>query len=235
MNHSSKHLIRGTLLASLFAGLTGCIVIKISVDSPQGRTHQRRDHDTKYYDYDGKSKPVTPPPGRPYEYLDFENPPPPEHVWGPYTRTDDPNIHGLPIGDSGTLIIPTSSFLSGSHSCFPSAQGWNKYFIITNYIVGPNTPLVPNCFTNDTNTTVTVKTCDSANNTSVKTGIVIYNLDNPNGDKKCVTNSPACLGFTNLTINTRNITNNMYYRAVIYYKSSTLGGLTSVTVKWSYP
>ncbi len=124
-------------------------------------------------------------------------------------------------GNSGTLIIAANIFQgnSGSQLCFPTSQGWDKYYSYTN---AANIP------------SVTVQTCDPINGTTLETGIVIQNAFNPN-DKVCATNTAACTPSTKLTKDTRSTSNNTKYKATIFYKSSTLGGLTNVTVNWSYP
>lgn len=145
---------------------------------------------------------------------------------------------GLPVGNSGTLTIGTSSFSSAAATCFPNPP-WDRSFPITDgNFVGPTapgnaTPPFPNT---DKLTTVTLSTCDTANGTTLETGIVIVRTTNPLGDKVCVANNctlnpPAPL----LTSNQRSITGSNKYKATIVYKSGTATGLNFITVKWSYP
>src|SRR5262245_12661400 len=64
----------------------------------------------------------------------------------------DPNVTavitahpGLTAPSEGTLGIPITSFSSGDNgqTCFPSSQGWNKYYV-TFYFLGPNVNPAPN-------------------------------------------------------------------------------------------
>jgi hypothetical protein len=137
--------------------------------------------------------------------------------------------------------VPVGSFFNGngSQSCFPSAQGWDKYFPLPRYILGPGVTPDAQSYTNvDQLLTGTIKTCDPANLTnltSLQTGIVIYEVGHPNTDKQCATNSPSCLASSNLTIDLRTLESGKKYRATVFYKSTTLGQLTNVYVLWSYP
>jgi len=140
-------------------------------------------------------------------------------------------------GNSGTLIIAANIFQGngGSQLCFPTSQGWDKYYPMPKFFLGPNTTPDANSYTNAANIpSVTVQTCDPINGTTLETGIVIQNAFNPN-DKVCATNTAACAASTKLTTDTRSTANNTKYKATIFYKSSTLGSLTNVTVNWSYP
>ena len=141
-----------------------------------------------------------------------------------------------PGGTSGTLIIAANIFQSsGGTQCFPTSQGWDKYYPLPKFFLGPNTTPDANSYTNANNTpSVTVQTCDPSNGTTLQTGILIQAAFNPI-DKVCVTNSPACIPSPKLTIATRSLANNTKYKATVFYKSSTLGSLTNVTVNWSYP
>ena len=143
-----------------------------------------------------------------------------------------------PDGNSGSLTIGLTAFLGngGAQQCFPTSKGWDKYYPMPKFFLGPNTLPDANCYTNASNIpSVTVKTCDPANGTTLETGIVIQNSINPNGDKTCATNTASCIPSTMLTIDSRSTANNTKYKATIFYKSSTLGSLTNVTVNWSYP
>ena len=142
-----------------------------------------------------------------------------------------------PFGNSGTIIIAANIFQgnSGSQQCFPTGQGWDKYYPMPKFFLGPNTTPDANSYTNAANIpSVTVQTCDPADGTTLETGIVIQNAFSPN-DKVCATNSAACIPSTKLTKDTRSTANSTKYKATIFYKSSTLGSLTNVTVNWSYP
>ena len=91
-------------------------------------------------------------------------------------------------------------------------------------------------FTNvNHSSSLTVKTCSPDNGSTLETGIVIQNQA-MSSEKQCVTNSPACLDNTKLTINT--LTNMGYgkkYRAVVHFKSGTTGTVSNVKVEFSYP
>jgi len=138
-----------------------------------------------------------------------------------------------PSPTSGILIPLVGDFTQGtSGTCFPKAEGWDRYFIITTNFLGPNTTPGPNCYTNDQNfTKVTVDTCDAANGTTLETGI---NIQQVPGTAKCRTNTPACAESSKLTINTRTMTSGAKYRAIIHYKSTTATGLTFIKVNWHY-
>lgn len=141
-------------------------------------------------------------------------------------------------GNSGSLIVPVSSFYNGNggQACFPTAQGWDRYYPLPRYFLGPGVTPDSMSYTNINQlSSVTVTTCVETNGTTLETGIVIYEQFNPNTDKKCATNSTACLVSTKLTVNQRSIANNKKYRATVFYKSGTLPPLTSVKINWSYP
>ena len=140
-------------------------------------------------------------------------------------------------GSTGTLNVGATSFLnnSNSQSCFQNPP-WDKYFVITNsYFCGKSVALQG--FTNSTHeTNCTMSTCDPANGTSLKTGIVIYYEFGP-ADKVCATNSCSITpANTNLTTCSRSMGDTKRYRATIFYQSGSLdAGRTNIFVKWSYP
>ncbi len=144
-----------------------------------------------------------------------------------------------PDGTSGTLGVPITQFSSGDNgqSCFPAAQGWNVYWV-TFYFLGPNTtpPPVNNYPNPDNKTSVTIDTLDTANGTTLDTGIVI--LDNLNPANK-VCNDDATPQFASNPKLSKAIFNptgtNKRYRAGIHYKGPPPPGLTEIKVHWSYP
>jgi hypothetical protein len=150
---------------------------------------------------------------------------------------DGPVVNGPPTGNAGGLYVPTSSFQSGNNgqTCFPASKGWDKFYIVVTNFLGSNTPPDAMSFTNIGNLPkVRVTTCNPTNGTTLETGVVIFELFHPDTDKKCVTNSPSCLDSSKLTINARNMASGKKYRAVVHYKSSTLGSLTNVVVQFNY-
>ena len=143
-----------------------------------------------------------------------------------------------PTPSFGTLAVAVGSFQNGNNgqSCFPSGAGWDKYYIMPKFFLGPNVTPDANSYTNSENLSqVTVSTCDETNGTTLETAMVIYEQFHPSTDKVCATNTPACIPSAKLTIDQRTIASGKKYRATVFYKSSTLGSLTNVTVKWSYP
>ena len=148
-----------------------------------------------------------------------------------------PIIGGPPTTVFGSINVPITSLQTGNNgqTCFPNPP-WDKYYIVVTNFPGPNTTPDASSFANTENSSlVTVKTCNPANGSTLETGIVIYEQFHPSTDKQCVTNSPACADSANLTINQRSIVSGKKYRAVVHYKSATLGALTSVEVDYSYP
>ena len=140
-----------------------------------------------------------------------------------------------PSGNFGSVQMPVGSLTpnNASTGCFRTVDGWNKYFPMPKLFCGPFATAA-NTYTNNSNSPwLTVQTCTTNNNTSVKTGIVIADSVNPN-DKLCVTNTPSCAQGTNLTINTRSMANGKFYRATVFIQSATLAGLTNVGVDWKY-
>jgi hypothetical protein len=154
-------------------------------------------------------------------------------------RTSTPEVKEVidPSGNSGSLSIGLNSFLSGSGSaqCFPTSQGWDKYYPMPKFFLGPNVTPAANTYTNELNIpNVTVKTCDPTNGTTLQTGILIQDAANPN-DKVCVTNSCEDAGNAMLTVNRRSTQSGKKYKATIFYKSSTLDpSRTNVVVNWIY-
>ncbi len=214
MNTPSQQVLRCALLATIITGVTGCIVIKISVNSGKpaapyggGREPNGAGHALEQRPNDGVRQ-------------------------GFYTETFDP------IGSGGTIIVLASSFVSGNgnQACFPTSEGWDKYFVLPRYFVGPGVTADSTSYTNSEQlSSVTVRTCDPTNGSTLETGIVVYEQFNPNTDKKCATNSPTCLASGKLTIDPRAIANGKKYRATVFYKSGTLSPLTEVKVIWNYP
>jgi hypothetical protein len=142
--------------------------------------------------------------------------------------------------NSGTLTVPITQFSSGDNgqSCFPAAQGWNRYTVLF-YFLGPNVnPLPnPNTYPNPNNlNSVTLDTLDTANGTNLDTGIVILNNLNPS-EKVCNDDaSPTYAYNPKLSQATFSPTGSgKKYRAGIHYKTSTLGSLTNIVIHWSYP
>lgn len=206
-----KNVVRGLLLAGLVAGVTGCLVIKVTTD--KGRTKC----------CGGAAGGGT-----------LDNTPWPAQDG--YSETFKPHPPNNPSGNSGQVIALKKGFYTGSpHACFTAADGWDKWFPLPRYLIGP--VVVPNavCFTNiDQLYGVTVSTCIAENGTVLETGIVIYEEFNPNTDKLCVTNS-GCLAASLLTINTRPIEASKRYRATVFCKSAQLNVAGQVKINWSYP
>jgi hypothetical protein len=150
-------------------------------------------------------------------------------------RPRDPNN---PSPSSGTLGVPVTSFTSGtSAGCFPSSQGWNKYYV-TFYLLGPNVSSLPNPnnYPNPDNlNSVTIDTEDPSNGTTLDTGIIIMDNLNPNS-KACNDDDPSYTANPKLSKVTFVPTGtNRKYRVGVVYKSSTAGGVNNVVINWHYP
>lgn len=214
MKKYSTFVVRLVLLTGLFAGVTSCMVV--NVNSP-GHRHVHRNI-------------PMPPPTSPAPTLD-NTPWPPQNG---YSEVFNPPVAGAPYGNSGSVLAQVSSFYSGSHACFPSSAGWDRYFPMPRYLIGPG--VVPNSlsYTNiDQLSQCTISTCDGANPVTLHTAVVIYEEYNPNTDRVCASNS-GCPN-TQLTVNSRSIANGKRYRATVYFKSGELGNLQNVKVNWGYP
>lgn len=212
MNSKSKNCIRSAFVVGLIAGVAGCIQLKVTVIPPKPPVIDC-----------GCGGGVS------------QNP-------RPEVDPPEPGPAGLsrvvrdPSGNSGSVNVPIGSLLANTAStgCFQTANNWDRYFPIRNLFCGPSTPPIAFCFTNANNKQyLTVQTCNPTNGTTLRTGIVLANDDDPS-DKRCVTNSASCIYGTRLTINNRAMANDTYYRATIFFKSSTLGSLTNVVVDWRY-
>jgi len=145
---------------------------------------------------------------------------------------------GPPSGNSGPLPVPIGLFGSGNNgaTCFPTSDGWDKFYSVPFFFVGPGVTPDSNCYTNSQQASqVTVFTCGDTNGTTLETGILIVEQFHPSTDKVCATNTPACPTSPRLTINQRAIATGKKYRATVFYKSRTLGSITNVTVFWTYP
>jgi len=145
-----------------------------------------------------------------------------------------------PDGNMGTLNAPVTAFSSGSSdgNCFPTTQGWNKYYV-TFYFLGPNvSPLPnPNNYPNPDNTnSITIDTMAAENGSSLDTGLLIVDNLNPNS-KVCDDDaSPTYTPNPKLSKVTFTPTGtNRKYRLGIFYKSSTATGITNIVIHWSYP
>ena len=88
-------------------------------------------------------------------------------------------------GSSGSLPVDIGSFSSGNNgqTCFSSADGWDKYYPLPGYLLGPGvTPPNNNPYPNPANlANVTIDTCDPLNGTTLETGVVIMYEFNPAG------------------------------------------------------
>ena len=155
------------------------------------------------------------------------------------TITVHPRDPMNPSPSFGTLVMPVTSFTSGTSStgCFPSSQGWNKYYV-TFYFLGPNvSPLpIPNNYPNPDNlSSVTIDTENPTNGTALDTGIIIMDNLNPNS-KVCNDDDPTYTANPKLSKATFSPTGtNRKYRVGIVYKSSTAAGVTNVLMNWHYP
>ena len=158
----------------------------------------------------------------------------------PQVRITIDRNDGGPTGNSGTLTIPVNSFSSGNNgqACFPSGANWDRYYV-TFYLLGPNVnpPPNPNNYPNSGNlSNVTISTIDPANGTMLDTGIVIMENTNPN-NKVCNDDAipPDALNPKLSKAKFSPTVSGKKYRVTVFYKSATLGNLTSVKVNWSYP
>jgi len=206
MTPKSKKIIACATLAGVVAALSGCQSMR-----PEGRKTGITDNDVYPYD-NGKIDP----------YVELVLNPP-----------------GGPSPSDGTLGIPVGLFLNGNNgqSCFPTSAGWDRYYV-TFYFLGPNVspPPNPNNYPNPENlASVTVDTLLTANGANLDTGIVILDNLNP-ASKVCNDNTPSFASNTNLSSATFTPTGSgKKYRVTIFYKSSTLGGLSEVKMHWKYP
>jgi len=147
---------------------------------------------------------------------------------------------GGPSPSEGTLGVPITSFSAGNNgqTCFPTDQGWNKYYV-TFYFLGPNVspPPNPNNYPNPENVnSVTVDTLLSENGSTLDTGIVI--MDNLNPASKVCNDDAAPVYTPNAKLSKVTFTptgSGRKYRVGIFYKSNTAGGLSEVKIHWTYP
>jgi hypothetical protein len=154
------------------------------------------------------------------------------------TITIHPRDPNNPSPSYGTLAVPVTSFTSGSSTgCFPSSQGWNKYYV-SFYFLGPNVSPLPinNNYPNPDNlSSVTIDTEDASNGTALDTGILIVDNLNPNS-KVCNDDDPTYTANPKLSKATFNPTGtNRKYRVGIFYKGSTAAGVNTVLINWHYP
>ncbi len=138
-----------------------------------------------------------------------------------------------PIGNAETLPISITGFFNNTSTsgCFPSGQGWNKYYPLPKLLLGPFTSSNSLTYPNIENrNSVTITTLNIGNPAGLETAIVIYPEFAP-WDRSCGNTANACESLTRMPT-----VQGTRYKAVIYYKSSTLpAGTTSVLVRWQYP
>jgi hypothetical protein len=156
---------------------------------------------------------------------------------GAIPETDDPT------GNSGTLTVGVGLFgsNSGSESCFPTAQGWDRSFLIPGlfhrFASGAGLP-GSDTYPNPSNlATLQIDTCDPSNGTVLQTGIAVLDDFFPT-DKLCATTS-TCGVSSLLTINSRTMNPRTSpamarYKATVFYKNATSGGISTITVHWAY-
>ena len=215
MKPSFKTLLRGVLAAGIVSVLAGCLVVKVTVNDP----HQPKVKDGG-----------TPADGQYHEPCPSCPEPPlrAEHLEPPAVVT-------------GSLAVPINLAQNntGAYNCFPSSQGWDRYYLIITNFNGKS--VTPNAFsfTNKVpkQTTFTVKTCNPHNG-AMETGILTFDMFAPGNSSLwvCRTNAGgACLDNGNLSILTRTMSNTRSYRAIVFYKSGTLGTNETVKVEFSYP
>ncbi len=152
------------------------------------------------------------------------------------------------VGNSGTLTVPIGLFTNGygGATCFPLAQGWDRYYRVPDLFhrlaSGPGLP-TPDTYPNPGNLPrLEVDTCDTLNGPTLKTGIVILNDFLPT-DKLCASNAPACSPpLLNLSLTTATHTMKLTtppqtmarYKVTVFYKSTTVGALGNITVHLNY-
>jgi hypothetical protein len=212
MKPTPQKIARIAMLAALVAGVTGCIVINVQTKTPK---HAHRS---------GKDSCCGGPTSRPGT--------------GSTPGTGEPGT-GEPTGNFGTVYTHTDTALGSPGTiCFPLTKGWDKYFVLEGYIVGPNTaPISPSYPNTDNSTRIRIQTCNESNifwGTTLETGIVIQRDDAPS-IKQCRTNALQCAWSTKLTTNRLTMASGKYYRVTVYYKSASLPpGQTNITVDWFY-
>jgi hypothetical protein len=245
MKSMPPSLLRGLLFAGLVAGLTGCIAVTVKTGlTPAQPCDASHDQKTDCCGGDGEPReadgqlPGDPPQG---------GGPTPGGAGGgqpgggagipggPDFRT------GNPAGNFGSVYTHTGTTTpnTSSSGCFRANQGWDKYFVL-GLFAGPYTPPLsgfPNLTNTNNSVNIRVQTCNLTNvfwGTTLQTGIIIHRDDN-SSIKKCRTNALQCTFSTKLTTNVYAMSAGYYYRAVVYYKSSTLPtGQTNITVDWNY-
>lgn len=202
MKPTFKTVLRGVLALGLLAGLTGCIVVKVTINHP---------HKAKGQSGCCAGTSLVPP--KPIE---------------------EPTVV------SGTLNVPLNWFSTGNggYNCFPTAQGWDRYYLVVTNFIGTNVTPDQYSFTNiaPKQTNFTVWTCNPHNGASLVTGILTFELLNPSTTRICTTNAgAACPSNGNLSIQTRTMAATKKYRSIVFYKSSTLGTNQTIRVDFSYP
>lgn len=144
------------------------------------------------------------------------------------------------VATSGTLPVLLTGFTGGnpgtSPDCFPASAGWNAYYV-TGFFYGPyssepaGAPF-PNALDKPH---LTIDTLATANGTTLDTGILIARDAMPT-QKVCNDNAePVFTANPNLSSATfSNLVSTKKYRITIFYKTSTAGGLTTITMNWAY-
>jgi hypothetical protein len=224
MNPSFKTVLGGILATGLLAGLTGCLAVKVTVRDPHKSAAHR----------ECCGAPSTPPETSPEGRVDEPDPDLRGGVIIPNPQGRSPSVV------AGNLNVPLNWFTpgDGGNAKFPASQGWDRYYVIITNFIG--TSVVPDkySFTNivPKQTNFTVTTCNPHNGSSLVTGILTFRTDNPTATELAVTNAGlACPNNQNLSTITRTMLYNKKYRAIVFYKSSTLGTNQHVRADFTYP
>jgi hypothetical protein len=143
--------------------------------------------------------------------------------------------------NGGALSTPIGDFTTSS-STVCAATGFDKYKVYFPFY-GPNANPQSGTYQNTSmSPLLDLTTCTNANKPTLDTAIKIQGnwlgmpeLACTNDDASC-TNGTLLTTLTNFSLSTNPgpISNTNSYRATVYFKSSTLGGNTNVTLRWYY-
>jgi hypothetical protein len=150
---------------------------------------------------------------------------------------------------SGTLTCAIDKASNNTEgNCFVLSNGWNKYFSITDYFVGPNVTtngIPPKILARmrenpDHETNLFLTTCLATNYEQLATGIYVELLSGVTNH--CYTNIPTCDCGPSLTTAVFTMSNTTKYEdatycVILYFKSSTTNPnhlATNICLYWAY-
>jgi hypothetical protein len=136
-----------------------------------------------------------------------------------------------PIGNSGTVSTPIGDFTTANNTI--CGDTFNRFKVyrpfcgpgLTSCSTYPNTPPKPK---------LKIDTCSTANGPTLDTGVQIK--EEVFGFPQMCCNDDFACGLSNpkLSSCTANLSSNNTYRVGIFFKNSTLGGITTVRFNWTY-